>query len=33
MRYFGLNENNFSPGILYMAKLSFKIEGAIKNLP
>jgi hypothetical protein len=28
-----LNENNFNPGILYPAKLSFKIDGAIKNLP
>jgi hypothetical protein len=25
-----LNENNFSPRILYQAKLSFKIDGAIK---
>jgi hypothetical protein len=25
-----LNENNFYPGILYPAKLSFKIDGAIK---
>jgi hypothetical protein len=25
-----LNENNFSPRILYSAKLSFKIDGAIK---
>jgi hypothetical protein len=25
-----LNDNNFSPRILYPAKLSFKIEGAIK---
>jgi hypothetical protein len=25
-----LNENNFSPKILYPAKLSFKIDGAIK---
>jgi hypothetical protein len=25
-----LNENNFSPMILYPAKLSFKIDGAIK---
>jgi hypothetical protein len=25
-----LNENNFSPRILYPAKLSFKIDGAIK---
>jgi hypothetical protein len=24
------NENNFNPGILYPAKLSFKIDGAIK---
>jgi hypothetical protein len=27
-----LNENNFSPRILYPAKLSFKIHGAIKIL-
>jgi hypothetical protein len=25
-----LNENNLNPGILYPAKLSFKIHGAIK---
>jgi hypothetical protein len=25
-----LNENNFSPRIFYPAKLSFKIDGAIK---
>jgi hypothetical protein len=25
-----LNENNFSPRILYPAKLSFKIDGAVK---
>jgi hypothetical protein len=25
-----LNENNFNPGILYPAKLSLKIDGAIK---
>jgi hypothetical protein len=25
-----LNENNFNPKILYQAKLSFKIDGAIK---
>jgi hypothetical protein len=25
-----LNDNNFSPEILYTAKLSFKIDGAIK---
>jgi hypothetical protein len=25
-----LNKNNFSPRILYPAKLSFKIDGAIK---
>jgi hypothetical protein len=25
-----LNENNFKPRILYPAKLSFKIDGAIK---
>jgi glucuronate isomerase len=28
-----LNENNFNPRILYPAKLSFKIDGAIKILP
>jgi hypothetical protein len=28
-----LNENNFNPRILYLAKLPFKIEGAIKSLP
>jgi hypothetical protein len=28
-----LNENNFNPRILYPAKLSFKIDGAIKSLP
>jgi hypothetical protein len=26
-----LNENNFNPGILYPAKLSFKIDGAIRS--
>jgi hypothetical protein len=25
-----LNENNFNPGMLYSAKLSFKIDGTIK---
>jgi hypothetical protein len=25
------NENNFNPRILYLAKLSFKIDGAIKD--
>jgi hypothetical protein len=25
-----LNKNNFNPGILYPAKLSFKIDGATK---
>jgi hypothetical protein len=25
-----MNENNFNPRILYPAKLSFKIDGAIK---
>jgi hypothetical protein len=25
-----LRENNFNPGILYLAKLSFKINGALK---
>jgi hypothetical protein len=28
--FWALNENNFSPSILYPAKLSFKIEGEIK---
>jgi hypothetical protein len=28
-----LNENSFNPRILYPAKLSFKIDGAIKNRP
>jgi hypothetical protein len=28
--FWALNENNFSPRILYPAKLSFKIDGAIK---
>jgi hypothetical protein len=28
--FWALNENNFSPRILYSAKLSFKIVGAIK---
>jgi hypothetical protein len=28
--YQALNENNFNPRILYTAKLSFKIDGAIK---
>jgi hypothetical protein len=31
--FWGLNENNFSPRIFYPAKLSFKIDGGIKNLP
>jgi hypothetical protein len=31
--FWALNENNFNPRILYPAKLSFKIDGAIKNLP
>jgi hypothetical protein len=26
-----LNENNFNPSILYTAKLSFQIDGAIKK--
>jgi hypothetical protein len=29
--FWELNENNFSPRILYPAKLSFKIYGAIKS--
>jgi hypothetical protein len=28
--FWALNENNFNPRILYAAKLSFKIDGAIK---
>jgi hypothetical protein len=28
--FLALNENNFNPRILYPAKLSFKINGAIK---
>jgi hypothetical protein len=28
--FWALNENNFTPRILYPAKLSFKIDGAIK---
>jgi hypothetical protein len=28
--FWALNENNFNPKILYSAKLSFKIDGAIK---
>jgi hypothetical protein len=28
--FWSLNENNFNPIILYPAKLSFKIDGAIK---
>jgi hypothetical protein len=28
--FLALNENNFNPRILYPAKLSFKIDGAIK---
>jgi hypothetical protein len=30
-RAWALKENNFSPRILYSAKLSFKIEGEIKT--
>jgi hypothetical protein len=29
--FWALNENNFSPRILYPAKLSFKIDGAKKS--
>jgi hypothetical protein len=29
--FWTLNENNFNPRILYRAKLSFKIDGAIKD--
>jgi hypothetical protein len=28
--FWALNENNFKPRILYPAKLSFKIDGAVK---
>jgi hypothetical protein len=28
--FWELNENNFKPRILYLAKLSFKIDGAVK---
>jgi hypothetical protein len=28
--FWALNENNFNPSILYPAKLSFKVDGAIK---
>jgi hypothetical protein len=28
--FWSFNENNFNPRILYPAKLSFKIDGAIK---
>jgi hypothetical protein len=28
--YWALNENNFNPRLLYPAKRSFKIDGAIK---
>jgi hypothetical protein len=28
--FWAINENNFNPGILYPAKLSFKIDEAIK---
>jgi hypothetical protein len=28
--FWGLNENNFKPRVLSPAKLSFKIDGAIK---
>jgi hypothetical protein len=29
--FWALNENNFNPRILYPAKLSFKIDGAISR--
>jgi hypothetical protein len=29
--FWALNENNFNPRILYPGKLSFKIDGAIKD--
>jgi hypothetical protein len=29
--YWALNENNFSPKVLYQAKLSFKINRGIKK--
>jgi hypothetical protein len=28
-----MNENNFNPRIFYLAKLSLKIDGAIKVFP
>jgi hypothetical protein len=28
--FWALNENNFNPSILYLANLSFKIDGTIK---
>jgi hypothetical protein len=28
--FWAVNENNFNPKILYLEKLSFKIDGAIK---
>jgi hypothetical protein len=31
--FWALNENNFNPRILYPAKLSFKIDRAIKIFP
>jgi hypothetical protein len=31
--FWALNENNLNPVIFYPAKLSFKIDGAIKSLP
>jgi hypothetical protein len=30
--FWTLNENNFNPQLLYPAKLSFKIDGTIKNI-
>jgi hypothetical protein len=30
LSFWALNESNFNPSILYPAKLSFKIDGAIK---
>jgi hypothetical protein len=29
--FWAMNENNFNPKILYLAKLSFKIDGTIKS--
>jgi hypothetical protein len=31
--FWAMNENNFNPRIFYLAKLSLKIDGAIKVFP